>query len=166
MANEKDEQTLPADDTKSTEVDNNGASQDSELVPKKDYENQKSRAEKAESKLKELQKSNSSSSSNETQFTQTQASPSIDVDERILKANGMDDELLKQLKDVAKLRNISLIDAQKDDLFVAIKSRYEKEETSKKASVRSSRGSGSVEAKKTLQTPGLTKEEHKALLKG
>lgn len=91
---------------------------------------------------------------------------SVDVDERILKASGMDDDLLKQLKDIATLRGVSLIDAQKDDLFVAVKTQYEKNLASKGAAMPPSRGSGTPKPKVTLTTPGLTREQHKALIRG
>lgn len=98
--------------------------------------------------------------------TNEQPSQALDVDERILQANGMPDELLSQLKDVAALRKVGLIEAQKDPLFVAAKGEFEKTEKSRAASMPPSRGSGSYKAPKTLSTPGLTKEEHKALVRG
>jgi hypothetical protein len=163
MANETDEQSLNAN-ADSNAGDNSGASTvDSDKDFKTLYENQKTRAEKAEAETKELKRINSFSTPKAAETSTTQSSPSIDVDERILIANGMPDELLKQLKDVAKLRGLSLIDAQKDSLFVAVKNQYEKDENSKKASVRSSRGSANVQVQKTLNTPGLSREEHKAL---
>lgn len=99
------------------------------------------------------------------QTQQTSSSP-VDVDERILKAQGMAPELLKQLKDIAKLRGVSLIDAQTDDLFVAVKTKFDKDQAHNKASVGASRGSGAVKVRKTLATPGLTREEHMALVRG
>ncbi len=103
---------------------------------------------------------------NNSQQSQQTSPSSVDVDERILKANGMPDELLSQLKDVAALRKISLIDAQKDPLFVAVKSQFEKEEKHKAASVGASRGSQGVQVKKTLNTPGLSRDEHRKLVQG
>jgi hypothetical protein len=87
------------------------------------------------------------------------------VDERVLKAQGMSDELLKQLKDVAKLRGTpdNLIDVQSDPLFATIREQYESDEKAKKASMGASRGSGSVKAKKDFNTPGLTTAERKEL---
>lgn len=89
----------------------------------------------------------------------------IDIDERVLKAQGMSDEVLKQLKDVAKLRGLSLIDAQTDPVFQALKSQLEQEEKSKKAQLGASRGAPKVTPKKEPNTPGLTREEHMALAK-
>lgn len=100
------------------------------------------------------------------QTTPQAQTPVVDVDERVLKAQGMSDELLKQLKDVAALREVSLIDAQKDDLFVAIKEKFDKEQKTKAAALPPSRGSGSKKADKDLSTPGLTRDEHKALVMG
>lgn len=99
--------------------------------------------------------------------TETVNQPSsVNVEETVLKAQGMPNELLTQLKKVASLEGISLIDAQKNDLFVAVKDKYEKAQTTKAASVGTSRGSGKVSVKKTVNTPGLSREEHKALVRG
>jgi hypothetical protein len=84
-----------------------------------------------------------------------------DVDERILRANGMPDDLLKELKVIAEARKVSLIDAQNDSLFKLVKENYEKELKVKEASVGVSRGSGNAQSKKTPSTPGLSREEHK-----
>lgn len=113
--------------------------------------------------LKNAQKNSKSNSSSSVQRQPT--SPAVDVDERILKSQGMDNDLLKQLKDVARLRNVGLIEAQSDPLFTGIKDQYEKDKKQKAASLPASRGSGTTKPKKTLSTPGLTKEEHKALMR-
>jgi DNA mismatch repair ATPase MutL len=91
---------------------------------------------------------------------------SVNVEEIVLKAQGMPDELLKKLKAVASLEGTSLIDAQTNDLFVAAKEKFEKDIRAQKATVGASRGSGAVPVKKTLATPNLTKEEHMRLVKG
>lgn len=92
----------------------------------------------------------------------SQASP-LDMDERILKSQGMPNELLTQLKKVAAIEGLSLLDAQADPLFVAMKEKFEKEKRIKDASLGSSRGSGSAKARKSPSTPGLTREEHMAM---
>jgi len=92
--------------------------------------------------------------------------PAADVEEVVLKAQGMAPELLTQLKEVAALKKISLLDAQSDKVFVAIKNDFDKEQKSKAAALGSSRGSGSQKVQKTLMTPGLSREEHKKLLQG
>jgi hypothetical protein len=116
-------------------------------------ENQRIRAEKAEKKAKEAPKTSKQDDTNDYP----------DVDERILKANGMPDELLKELKAIAKAREVSLIDAQNDSLFKLVKQNYEQETKAKEASLGSSKGSGNASAKKTASTPGLSREEHKAM---
>jgi len=87
------------------------------------------------------------------------------VDERVLKAQGMSDELLKQLKDVAKLRGTpdNLIDVQSDPLFTTIREKFDSDEKAKKANMGASRGSGGVKVKKDFNTPGLTPAERKEL---
>lgn len=90
---------------------------------------------------------------------------STNVEETVLLANGMSEELLGELKAVAAVRKTSLIKAQADPIFVAIKDRLEKEQKSQNASMGASRSSGSVKAQKTFSTPGLTREEHMELVK-
>jgi hypothetical protein len=86
------------------------------------------------------------------------------VEEVVLLAQGMSDELLNELKAVARARNItSLIKAQNDPIFVAVKEKFEKEKKQKDSSLPSSRGAGAVKAKKTFNSPGLTAEEHRQM---
>lgn len=94
----------------------------------------------------------------------TQTIPSnASVEETVLLANGMPEELLEELKAVAKVRNISLLKAQNDPIFVAMKGNFEKEQKQKEASLPASRGSGQAKVKKTFNTPGLTEAERKAM---
>lgn len=89
----------------------------------------------------------------------------VDIDERVLRANGMSNEVLNALKDVAKLRGLSLIDAQADPLFQAEKKRVEDEIRSKKAQLGVSRGGNKTVPKKEITTPGLSREEHMEMVK-
>lgn len=91
-----------------------------------------------------------------------QATPS-NVEEIVLQANGMSDELLTQLKKVAAINGTSLIKAQNDPIFVAVKEKFEREIKQESASLGASKGAGSVKAQKTFATPGLSAEEHKKL---
>jgi hypothetical protein len=91
------------------------------------------------------------------------ASQATNVEETVLLAQGMPEKLLSQLKKLAQLNGTSLIKAQSDPIFVAVKEKYDNELKSKKASVGSSKGSGSAKPKKDASTPGLTREEHVAL---
>ena len=116
------------------------------------------RAKKAEAELKALRP--------KVQAPKPVSQPaSTNVEETVLLANGMSDELLGELKAVASVRKTSLIKAQADPIFVAIKDRLEKEQKSQNASMGASRSSGNVKAQKTFNTPGLTREEHMELVK-
>jgi hypothetical protein len=94
----------------------------------------------------------------------TQATPT-NVEETVLLAQGMDEELLEQLKKVAHVNGTSLIKAQTDDLFVAVKEKFEKDKKHKSASMPASKGAGTVKQPKSVSSPGLTREEHMALVK-
>ena len=113
------------------------------------------RAKKAEEELKALKTKGSTEAK--------PASQSENIEEIVLKANGMSDDLLKELKAVAQVRNIGLLEAQKDSLFIGIKTTYEQEQKTKEASLGVSKGSGRVKVEKSFNTPKLSPEEHKAL---
>ena len=91
-----------------------------------------------------------------------QATPT-NVEEVVLQANGMPDELLEQLKKVAAINGTSLIKAQNDPIFVAVKEKFEKDQKQTAASLGASKGVGGTKVQKTFSTPGLTKEEHRKL---
>lgn len=93
---------------------------------------------------------------------QPQTSPT-DVEEVVLRANGMSDELLEQLKKVAQVQGTSLIKTQNDPIFVAVKEKFEKDKREKEASLPVSRGSGQQKPKKDFKTPGLSEAERKAM---
>jgi hypothetical protein len=119
------------------------------------------RAKKAEAELKALKQGNLPKPEAKPQAN----APLIDVDERILKANGMPDELLSELRVIAALRGVSVIDAQNDHLFVATKEKFDKDSKSKAASMGASRGSGQIKVQKTFASTGLSREEHMAMIK-
>jgi hypothetical protein len=91
--------------------------------------------------------------------------PSPNVEETVLLANGMPETLLAELKAVAAVRKVSLIKAQADPIFVAVKEKFEKDQKQEAASLPASRGSGASKPKKDFFTPGLTREEHMAMVK-
>jgi hypothetical protein len=93
---------------------------------------------------------------------QTPATPS-NVEEVVLLANGMDETLMEQLKKVAAINNTSLIKAQNDPIFVAVKEKFEREKKSSNASLGASRGSGQAKVRKDVSSPGLSREEHMKL---
>lgn len=85
------------------------------------------------------------------------------VDVKILQSQGMSEELITELKALAKVRGTSILATQLDPIFVEIKKSKDAEEKSKKASLPASRGSGSPTAKKSFNSSGLTDAEHKEL---
>lgn len=109
------------------------------------------RAKKAEAELKTVK------------ATAKPTSP-VNVEETVLLANGMSEELLGELKAVAAVRRTTLIKAQNDPIFVAVKERFEKETKRKEADLPASRGAGTVKPKKDFMSPGLSREEHKEMV--
>lgn len=93
-----------------------------------------------------------------------QATP-LSVEEAVLMAQGVPEELISELKLRAPKYSGSLIKAQNDPYFVAVKEQFEKDQKKAEASMPASRGSGSVKPKRDLNTPGLTREEHMTLAK-
>lgn len=91
------------------------------------------------------------------------ASPAQSVEEVVLLANGMDEELLEQLKKVATVQGVSLLKAQNDPIFVAVKEKFEKDKKDQAASLPASRGSGAVKPKLDFKSKGLTEEQHREM---
>jgi hypothetical protein len=116
------------------------------------------RAKKAEQENKELKTPKAP-----TATPQPSSQPS--VEETVLLAQGLPEELLGELKVVAQMRGISLIKAQADSIFVAVKEKFEKDQKQKSADLPASRGSGAAKPKVTAATPGLPREEHMRLAK-
>lgn len=113
------------------------------------------RAKKAEAELK------SAKSQASPQLTNTPTDEAIQT--QILMAQGLSEELLSELKAVASVRKVSLIQAQSDPIFMAIKERKEAEAKSVKANLGASKGSRQEKKEKTFTTEGLSPEEHKAM---
>lgn len=88
-----------------------------------------------------------------------------DVEETVLRAQGMSADELEMLKKVAKVNGTSLIDAKQDTLFVTWKENAEREQAAQKARLGASKGAGSKSQPITFNTPGLTPEQHKELWK-
>ena len=119
------------------------------------------RAKKAEAELKAF-KANKPEEASQNINNQTS---NLSVEETVLKAQGMSSDLLDELKKIAQVTGKELIEAQADPYFIAIKQAKEDELKSAQAKLGSSKGSGSRKQEKTLQTPGLSEEEFKALWK-
>jgi hypothetical protein len=163
---ENEDKTVEGDDTENdttVEGENSSENDSDQDTTTLTVEERLAKAEAEAAKFRRLFEKSQKKPVVVTQTTETQTPAAVDVEETVLKAQGMAPELLAQLKDVAALKKVSLIEAQKQPLFVAAKEEFEKAEKSKAASVGSSRGSGSKQVVKTLNTPGLSKEDHKAL---
>lgn len=100
---------------------------------------------------------------NPAKVSPQKVSPQPNIEETVLLANGMPEQLLTELKAVAAVRKTTLIKAQNDPIFVAVKEKFEKDKRQKDSSLPASRGSGSVRPKKDITTPGLSREEHKKM---
>ena len=87
------------------------------------------------------------------------------VERKILKSQGMSEELLDELVALSTVRGKSLLDTVSDPLFIALKESKEADAKSAKAKLGVSRGSGTVKTEKSFDTPGLSEEEHKELWK-
>jgi len=155
-----------ADDSKEDDADEEDDNDEDDSEETETDAEKIARLEKANNKYqRKLQaaREGRKSSKSTDDATRSSAPSAFEMDERILLAGGMSKELLKQLKDVARLRGTGLIEAQSDPLFAGIKDQYEKDKKQKAASLPAAKGGGGSKVKKTLSTPGLTKEEHKRL---
>ena len=159
-----DEETIVAADT--------SADEELELEPQADSEEVvalKTQLEEAQKKLEQfpniVARAKTAEAKVKTLLEAPQKTnvPDQDLDSRILKSQGMSDELLDKLKKVAAVSSKSLIDAQKDEVFIAMKDKAEAEEKSQKASLPASKGSGQAKVKKDTTSPNLSPEEHKEL---
>ena len=86
------------------------------------------------------------------------------VEEAVLLAQGVDESLIEELKLRAPKYGGSLIKAQKDSNYLAVKEKLEKEQKQKNASLPASRGSGGAQVQKNISTPGLSRDEHKKMV--
>lgn len=85
----------------------------------------------------------------------------LDIEAKILKvAKGFSDEEIARAKQIAVLEEIDITSAISHDLFTSWKDRRDKEAD---AELRASRGGVVKRKEKTFSTPGLSREEHKAL---
>ncbi len=87
------------------------------------------------------------------------------IQEQVLKAQGVSEELINVLKTISEDQGVDLITAQKDDYFLFRKEKMEKEARDKEAQLGASKGSGTTKPKKDFSSPGLSAEEHKAMWK-
>ena len=158
-------ETITSDETvvieETTDDIDNVEALKSNLEKEKTAKNQiLARAKKAEAELKAL-KGSKTEEANQPISTNPLSDEQIDL--KILKSQGMGDELLSELHALAKIRNKSIFETQSDPLFVAIKNAREAETKSAKAKLGASKGSGTVKQEKTFTAKGLTPAEHKEM---
>lgn len=87
------------------------------------------------------------------------------MDVKILQSQGVDEEQIAFLKDLAKVKGTSLLAAQHDNLYKLYKAEDEAKRKSQEASLPASRGSGQVKRSENFNTPSLSDEKHKELWK-
>jgi len=129
-----------------------------ETVPKSQFNQVLARAKKAEDALKKARPQE-----NITNKTNSVSSEEVEI--KILKVQGMSEDLINELKAVAVARGKSLIDSINDPIFVAIKNDKEQQAKAQKARLGASKGSSPVKKEKTINTPFISDEEHKQLWK-
>lgn len=122
------------------------------------------RAKKAEAALKDKPvQANSETVAKPTQVNNSNTLTPDDIDARVLRLQGMPEPILEALKKVAKINGQTLMEAQSDEVFVAMKAKIEEQDKSEKAKLGASRGTGSVKKAKTFNTSGLSDAEHKEM---
>ncbi len=114
------------------------------------------RAKKAEAELK---------AHKEKPAEATHALSVEDVEAKILQSKGIDSDLLAEMKVVAQIRKKSILEVENDPIIVAMKEERERKAKEEKSRLGSPRGSGSPKPKKDFNTPGLTDEEHREMVR-
>lgn len=87
---------------------------------------------------------------------------SLTREEAILIAQGTDTKSLEMLNKIAKLENISLLEAKENDLFKVFLAKNEQEKRAEQSKLGASKGSGRIESQKTSN---MSREEHMAMFK-
>lgn len=124
--------------------------------------NQKIRAEKAESQLKE--KKGITSSPNNAGEPSHKEAVSLTREEAILFAKGLNEKEVERAQKIAQVEGIKLTEAVESDLFTSWKKLEDEKVKNANANLPPSKGSKSYQSK-TFQTQGLTEQEHKELFK-
>jgi len=158
---------LDTETTEETTTDDTTVEPESEDIR---YLNQKKRAEKAEAELKALRET--MKPQEKPAKKEAQKNITSDRDETfvisVLGSKGLSyDEIntyLEKAKKIAQVEDISLTKVLDSDYFKAFDKSFQDTKKQELASLGASKGSGGAVSKKTLQTPGLSDEEFKAML--
>lgn len=86
-------------------------------------------------------------------------------EEAILIAKGRNEDELDLLHTIAKGKGVSLLDAEKNPLFLAYEEKQAEEKKKEQARLGASKGSNSAKSSVGFSTPGLSAEDHKKLWK-
>lgn len=112
------------------------------------------RAKKAESQLKK---------SKQPSQINSPAHSLEDIEATVLKSQGIPDDILRDMKALAKVRGKSLLDIQNDPIILTLKKQREDEEKAAKAKLGASKSTAQVKKEVSINAPGLSDEEHKRL---
>lgn len=117
------------------------------------------RAKKAEAELKSLKEKPAGANLNQSALSKEE------TELLILQSKGIDKELLGEMKTLAKVRGKSILEIEDDPIFIAMKDEREARVKAEKSKLGASRGSGTQKATKTFNTPGLSEEEHREMIR-
>lgn len=154
-------------DDVSADSDNNDTLNE-ETASDAKYESQKTRAEKAEAKVKELKDSIKALDAKDEPSTDKKEDEQplqkgLSREEAILIARGLTDKEVSEAVYVSERENITLEEAVTHPRYTAWKDSNDQKAKSEKASLGTSKGSPQFKEKKDLDSTGLSRDEHKAL---
>jgi hypothetical protein len=138
------------------------------------YNNQKIRAEKAETESKDLKRKiealekqlSPADEEGESQDESKPQSGQIDqIREEILQSQGFSEDEIARAKRVAAVEDITVIEATEHEMFKDWKAKKDAEAKDKEAELGASTGASRARPKKGFSTTNLSEEEHKALFK-
>lgn len=153
--NPTDEQEIESTPVDTEEV----IAQDEPAFTEHEFKMWKKRAKEAEAKVKEFK---AQPSAQPTQQINNVPSHE-DIEVTVLKAQGIDAQLLDEMKALAKVRGKSVLEMKNDPIIVAIREQREAQAKAEKAKLGASRGSGQNKPGKTITSTGLSPSEHKNL---
>ena len=148
-------------------------SQEETNVEDQRWLDQKRRAEKAEAELKALKEQKEQTTKKTAKSEETQKTVISNQDETfliaVLTSKGLSfteiDTYLEKARKIAVIEEIPLKSVLDNDLFKSFDAQFQRDQKSEEAAMGASKGSGGGSTKKTLQTPGLSDDEFKALLR-
>jgi hypothetical protein len=85
------------------------------------------------------------------------------VEEKILRAQGLDDDAIDEARYIAGRKKISLIAATQDERFIKYKKEAEDEKKKEEAALGASKGAGRKKSEPDFKDPNLTAEQHREM---